>query len=177
MKRIVILVLTLVMVFTVTALAQDWSNYSDDELASMIDELEKLLIDGRAEMDRREQARLTQYTSKYADFTVKPYFKDGFELLLEYRWTNTSDDIVSFNLTLQGDAYQNDKKLSTALLLFNPESNRFEDVPPGGTSTAYEAFNLSDMSDITVYIGCPYVKEPSAVITLKLSDLEQYQSK
>ena len=180
-KRVFAVVLAL-MIICLSASAEeylgsfDFENMTDEELELAVQIGEAVAQHARDEIDKREQTALPHYSNSFAEYTVKPYFMKGFELLLEFRWKNIYNDSRTFKNSVTCSAYQNGKELPEGLLLFDPESHRFDIVSQGDTATAYVCFRLQDMSDVSIFLSAP---KSTAVDTfmISLSGLETYKSR
>lgn len=74
-------------------------------------------------------------------------------IVVTFTWTNNSDQEQSFMSAIYDKAFQNGVQLETAIVTGLDSSNQMTNLKPGATTTVRTAFQLNDMSDVTIECG------------------------
>lgn len=77
-------------------------------------------------------------------------------VVVNFRYTNNSEETKSFMLAVASKAFQNNVELESAIVMSNnsySSENQLKDVKPGGTIEVQKAFVLQDNSPVTVEVG------------------------
>ena len=91
-------------------------------------------------------------------------------LVIEYNWTNTSNDAASFLLSTTRKCFQNGIECEKAYFCDDVDSGeKMKEVMPGYSLTVREAYVLNDMSDVTLQCSKFLSSTPFLETTIKLS--------
>lgn len=101
------------------------------------------------------------------------YVKEGYNgnktLVVEYSWKNTTDKATAFIWQINTKCYQNGIECQKAIFVDGLDSgDASTDVLPGYTITVRQAYNLNDMSDVTIQCSKFVSSKPFYQTTLKL---------
>lgn len=113
---------------------------------------------GSAAEDKATAEPAEQDTSneKYAvtidKLTVEKDYDGNNAAVVTFTFTNNSDDTTSFLVATVDKAFQNGVQLDSAFVS-GLSSNASNDVKPGATITVQKAYELDDMSDVTIEVS------------------------
>lgn len=107
--------------------------------------------------DSSEQASEVAVDSDYAVTIDDTYVTTDYEgkqvLVVNYSWTNNSDDATSAAVALHEQAYQNGVELEHAYFIDGvDQGGDMNDVKPGSGTSYTKAYELSDDSDVTLEV-------------------------
>ena len=89
-------------------------------------------------------------------------------VIINYRYTNNSDETQSFMFAFNTQAFQNNVELENAIVIndksYNSE-NALKDIKPGGTIEVQQAYILQDNSPVTVEVGPLFSFDDHTVIS------------
>ena len=74
-------------------------------------------------------------------------------LLVNFTFTNNSDDEASFTVNIRDKAFQNGVQLDRAIVTDVDTSTGMNTIKPGATINVSEAFTLNDTSPVTVEVS------------------------
>lgn len=89
-------------------------------------------------------------------------------VIINYRYTNNSDETKSFMLAFNAQAFQNGVELENAIVTADKSyssENILKDVKPGGTIEVQEAYVLQDNSPVTVEVGALFSFNDDTIIS------------
>lgn len=106
--------------------------------------------------EQTEQPAEEQASSKYAvtidGSTVTTDYEGKPAIIVDYTFTNNSDDATSFAVACSQKAFQNGVQLETAVVLDDLGNGYLAEIKPGATTSARKAYSLADESDVTVEV-------------------------
>lgn len=106
--------------------------------------------------EQTEEPAEAQASSKYAvtidGSTVTTDYEGKPAIIVDYTFTNNSDDATSFAVACSQKAFQNGVQLETAVVLDDLGNGYFAEIKPGATTSARKAYSLADESDVTVEV-------------------------
>lgn len=106
--------------------------------------------------EQTEQPAEEQASSKYAvtidGSTVTTDYEGKPAIIVDYTFTNNSDDATSFAVACSQKAFQNGVQLETAVVLDDLGNGYLAEIKPGATTSARMAYSLADESDVTVEV-------------------------
>jgi hypothetical protein len=89
-------------------------------------------------------------------------------VIINYRYTNNSDETQSFMFAFNTQAFQNNVELENAIVIndksYNSE-NALKDIKPGGNIEVQQAYILQDNSPVTVEVGPLFSFDDDTVIS------------
>jgi len=89
-------------------------------------------------------------------------------VIINYRYTNNSDETQSFMFACDAQAFQNNVELENAIII-NDKSynsgNALKDIKPGGTIEVQQAYILQDNSPVTVEVGPLFSFDDDTIIS------------
>lgn len=106
--------------------------------------------------EQTEEPAEEQASSKYAvtidGSTVTTDYEGKPAIIVDYTFTNNSDDATSFAVACSQKAFQNGVQLETAVVLDDLGNGYLAEIKPGATTSARMAYSLADESDVTVEV-------------------------
>lgn len=106
--------------------------------------------------EQTEQPAEEQASSKYVvtidGSTVTTDYEGKPAIIVDYTFTNNSDDATSFAVACSQKAFQNGVQLETAVVLDDLGNGYLAEIKPGATTSARMAYSLADESDVTVEV-------------------------
>lgn len=147
------LVVTLALVAATSPVALAGCNGSDagDDAPAAEQPAEEQPAEEQTEEPAEEQA-----SSKYAvtidGSTVTTDYEGKPAIIVDYTFTNNSDDATSFAVACSQKAFQNGVQLETAVVLDDLGNGYLAEIKPGATTSARRAYSLADESDVTVEV-------------------------
>lgn len=106
--------------------------------------------------EQTEQPAEEQASSKYVvtidGSTVTTDYEGKPAIIVDYTFTNNSDDATSFAVACSQKAFQNGVQLETAVVLDDLGNGYLAEIKPGATTSARMAYSLDDESDVTVEV-------------------------
>ena len=106
--------------------------------------------------EQTEQPAEEKASSKYAvtidGSTVTTDYEGKPAIIVDYTFTNNSDDATSFAVACSQKAFQNGVQLETAVVLDDLGNGYLAEIKPGATTSARMAYSLADESDVTVEV-------------------------
>lgn len=106
------------------------------------------------EAQQAQQAVSSQYDVTIDGCVVTQDYEGQPAMVVSYTWTNNSEEATSFLAAISAKAFQNGVELENAILMDAPEGynsqSSMAEVKPGGTTSAQEAYLLTDQSDVLV---------------------------
>ena len=77
---------------------------------------------------------------------------DGSAMIVDFSFTNNSDEATSFAVACSQKAFQNGVELERAITTDDLGNGYMAEIKPGATTTARIAYALTDESDVTVEV-------------------------
>ena len=110
-----------------------------------------------AEEQQAEQAeeatpQESEYVVSIDGSTVTTDYQGAPAIIVDYTFTNNSDDANSFAVACSQKAFQNGVQLETAIVSEDLGNGYMAEIKPGATTTARMAYSLTDQSDVTVEV-------------------------
>lgn len=106
--------------------------------------------------EQTEQPAEEKASSKYVvtidGSTVTTDYEGKPAIIVDYTFTNNSDDATSFAVACSQKAFQNGVQLETAVVLDDLGNGYLAEIKPGATTSARRAYSLADESDVTVEV-------------------------
>ena len=106
--------------------------------------------------EQTEQPAEEKASSKYVvtidGSTVTTDYEGKPAIIVDYTFTNNSDDATSFAVACSQKAFQNGVQLETAVVLDDLGNGCLAEIKPGATTSARMAYSLADESDVTVEV-------------------------
>lgn len=106
--------------------------------------------------EQTEEPAEERASSKYAvtidGSTVTTDYEGKPAIIVDYTFTNNSDDATSFAVACSQKAFQNGVQLETAVVLDDLGNGYLAEIKPGATTSARRAYSLADESDVTVEV-------------------------
>ena len=85
--------------------------------------------------------------------TVTTDYEGAPAMIVDYSFTNNSDEATSFAVACSQKAFQNGVQLETAIVTEALGNGYLAEIKPGATTTARMAYSLTDQSDVTVEVS------------------------
>ncbi|NLG10278.1 MAG: DUF5067 domain-containing protein [Coriobacteriaceae bacterium] len=102
----------------------------------------------------KEKIAESEYAVTIEDSRIGEDYEGKKALIVNYSFTNSSEEPTSFLVAIMPQAFQNGVELSTATISFSDDSydheSSLKDIKPGATITVSSAFILDDSSVVTV---------------------------
>lgn len=190
MKKLIAFVLfALILAFSTTAIADSLTEYLQSMSSQEFDYLYKLVNE---EYARRQSNTTSQETStgnmligktklKSVEYCIPAAYRysdqNGDYIIVQFDWTNTSNDSIMFVSTMVPQAFQDGVEISQGFV-YNIETNSITTVLPGYGTTSYNIYKLKNNHDVLLSvdefmdIGNKY---PNKTCTIKLNSLEQWK--
>ena len=106
--------------------------------------------------EQTEQPAEEKASSKYVvtidGSTVTTDYEGKPAIIVDYTFTNNSDDATSFAVACSQKAFQTGVQLETAVVLDDLSTGCLAEIKPGATTSARMAYSLADESDVTVEV-------------------------
>ena len=106
--------------------------------------------------EQAEEPAEEQASSKYAvtidGSTVTTDYEGKPAIIVDYTFTNNSDDATSFAVACSQKAFQNGVQLANAVVMDDLGNGYLAEIKPGATTSARMAYSLTDESDVTVEV-------------------------
>lgn len=93
------------------------------------------------------------YEVSIDDATLTTDYAGNQALLVNFTFTNNSDDEASFAVNIMDKAFQNGVQLDTAIVADADTSTSLNTIKPGATINVSQAFALNDTSPVTVEVS------------------------
>lgn len=106
--------------------------------------------------EQTEQAEPEAPASDYAvtidDATVTEDYEGNPAVIVDYTFTNNSDEATSFAVACHAKVFQNGVQLESAITTDDLGNGYMAEIKPGASTQARLAYSLTDQSDITVEV-------------------------
>lgn len=106
----------------------------------------------QAEQAGEEAPQESEYVVSIDGFTVTTDYQGAPAIIVDYTFTNNSDDATSFAVACSQKAFQNGVQLEIAIVSEDLGNGYMAEIKPGATTTARMAYSLTDQSDVTVEV-------------------------
>lgn len=97
-----------------------------------------------------------EFSIEIGSCTLTEDYEGNPAIVVEYTWTNLSDDAQMFDVAVIAKAFQNGIELDLGTISYDNEQfdmdASWKEIKSGTTQTAYRAFLLDDMSEVTVEV-------------------------
>ena len=100
-----------------------------------------------------EEAPQSKYAVTIDGSTVTTDYEGNPAMIVDFTFTNNSDEATSFAVACSQKAFQNGVQLETAIVMDDLGNGYMAEIKPGATTQARLAFSLADESDVTVEVG------------------------
>lgn len=100
-----------------------------------------------------EEAPQSDYAVTIDGSTVTTDYEGNPAMIVDFTFTNNSDEATSFAVACSQKAFQNGVQLETAIVMDDLGNGYMAEIKPGATTQARLAFSLADESDVTVEVG------------------------
>lgn len=100
-----------------------------------------------------EEAPQSKYAVTIDGSTVTTDYEGNPAVIVDFTFTNNSDEATSFAVACSQKAFQNGVQLETAIVMDDLGNGYMAEIKPGATTQARLAFSLADESDVTVEVG------------------------
>lgn len=97
-----------------------------------------------------EQQAESDYIVEIGEGTLAEDYEGKPVLLVEFTWTNNSEDATSFLIAINAQGFQNGVELDTAIMMDVDTSDSMKEIKPGATQTVQQAYVLDGDSEVTV---------------------------
>ena len=84
--------------------------------------------------------------------TVTTDYEDNPAIIIDYSFTNNSEEAISFAVACHAKVFQNGVQLENAIVTEDLGNGYMAEIKPGATTTARLAYALTDESDVTVEV-------------------------
>lgn len=103
-----------------------------------------------------EQSEVEEPASDYVvtidGSTVTTDYEDNPAIIIDYSFTNNSEEAISFAVACHAKVFQNGVQLESAIVAEDLGNGYMAEIKPGATTTARLAYVLTDESDVTVEV-------------------------
>ena len=103
-----------------------------------------------------EQSEVEEPASDYVvtidGSTVTTDYEDNPAIIIDYSFTNNSEEAISFAVACHAKVFQNGVQLESAIVTEDLGNGYMAEIKPGATTTARLAYALTDESDVTVEV-------------------------
>lgn len=154
MKKALIVLLALVMMFSVCACSSepaagnkdsDEPAKVDDSTPAQVEDTTDPVVDGEGD--------LGDYHIKIVSAAKAKDYEGADVLVVTYEWTNNSDDATMFSTAFTAKAYQNGIECTAAYVVDGVDAEKsMTNIQPGATLEVQEAYKLNDASDVSVEV-------------------------
>lgn len=96
-------------------------------------------------------------------------------VIINYKYTNNSDETTSFMFACSAQAFQNNVELESAIVTGDKSyssENALKDIKPGGTIEVQKAYVLQDNSPVTVEVGPLFSFDDNVAVISKAFTLQ-----
>lgn len=100
-----------------------------------------------------EEAPQSKYAVTIDGSTVTTDYEGNPAMIIDFSFTNNSDEATSFAVACSQKAFQNGVQLETAIVMDDLGNGYMAEIKPGATTQARLAFSLADESDVTVEVS------------------------
>ena len=100
-----------------------------------------------------EEAPQSKYAVTIDGSTVTTDYEGNPAMIVDFTFTNNSDEATSFAVACSQKAFQNGVQLETAIVMDDLGNGYMAEIKPGATTQARLAFSLTDESDVTVEVS------------------------
>ena len=100
-----------------------------------------------------EEAPQSKYAVTIDGSTVTSDYEGNPAMIVDFTFTNNSDEATSFAVACSQKAFQNGVQLETAIVMDDLGNGYMAEIKPGATTQARLAFSLTDESDVTVEVS------------------------
>ncbi|MDO4437326.1 MAG: DUF5067 domain-containing protein [Coriobacteriaceae bacterium] len=109
---------------------------------------------GKASSDTaQEQKAKSDYVVTIDNCTVTADYEGAPAIIVDYTFTNNSDEATSFAAACDEKAFQNGVQLEMAILTEDLGNGYMAEIKPGASTTARLAYSLTDQSEVLVEVG------------------------
>lgn len=105
------------------------------------------------EAEPEEEAPASDYAVTIDGSTVTTDYEGNPAMVIDFSFTNNSDEATSFAVACSQKAFQNGVQLETAIVMDDLGNGYMAEIKPGATTQARLAFSLADESDVTVEVS------------------------
>ena len=85
--------------------------------------------------------------------TVTTDYEDNPAIIIDYSFTNNSEEATSFAVACHAKVFQNGVQLENAIVTEDLGNGYMAEIKPGATTQARLAFSLTDESEVTVEVS------------------------
>ena len=100
-----------------------------------------------------EEAPQSKYAVTIDGSTVTTDYEGNPAMIVDFTFTNNSDEATSFAVACSQKAFQNGVQLETAIVMDDLGNGYMAEIKPGATTQARLAFSLADESDVTIEVS------------------------
>ena len=105
---------------------------------------------GGQEEQAEPEAPASDYAVTIDGATVTEDYEGNPAVIVDYTFTNNSDEATSFAVACHAKVFQNGVQLENAITTEDLGNGYMAEIKPGATTTARMAYSLTDQSDVTV---------------------------
>lgn len=98
------------------------------------------------------EAPASDYAVSIDGCTVTTDYQGAPAVIIDYTFTNNSDEDTSFAVACSQKAFQNGVQLESAIVTDDLGNGYMAEIKPGATTQARLAYTLTDQSDVTVEV-------------------------
>ncbi len=98
------------------------------------------------------ESQAAKYAVTIDNCTVTTDYQDNPAIVVDYTFTNNSDEATSFMVATIDKAFQNGVELDTGMVMNINNEAAMKDIKPGASVQVQQAFKLADQSDVTVEV-------------------------
>ena len=156
------LIINILAIVVVLALQSAWSAAIDEAFDTGTTTEQDVSTDGGAADGDTAQAEdddsgdAAQSASEYEVTIDSASMTTDYEgnpaLVVNYTWTNNSDEATSFEVALHDQCFQNGVECDFAVVSDVDTMASMNDVQPGATTEVTECFSLEDESEVTIQV-------------------------
>lgn len=165
MKKIFVILLTLILVFSLVACGNDSNSDSVDAIPASPGESNN--EDSATSHDG--QGTLGDYDVSFTGYVLAKDYEDNDAIIISYDFTNNSEETVSAMVALQIQAFQDGIELESAILFDAPEGynseNEWKDIKTGATLNCQAVFVLSNTSSPVEVEASEFISFSDAVVS------------
>lgn len=101
---------------------------------------------------QQSDAQGAEYAVTIDGCTVTTDYEGAPAIIVDYTFTNNSDDETSFAVACYAKVFQNGVQLDSAIVSEDLGNGYMAQVKPGASTTARLAYSITDQSDVTVEV-------------------------
>lgn len=107
--------------------------------------------EGAQQAEEAEQAQ-SEYVVTIDGCTVTTDYEGAPAIIVDFTFTNNSEEDTSFAVACNQKAFQNGVQLESAVVTEDLGNGYMAEIKPGGTTEAHLAYVLTDDSDVSVEV-------------------------